>query len=372
MRVALDVRPALTRPTGVGVYIGALAAALPAHDRDSRFTLFTSSLRERWARPAVAENVRLVDRQIPVRALNFAWNRLSWPPIELLCGGKFDLVHSPHALLIPTRRARRIITIHDLFFFKRPELTGAEIRRDYAPLVQAHAARADGILCPSEYTAGEIERLLRVPREKICVTTYGVDPAFRQGPGPGEGEALFDRLGVSGPGILYVGSEEKRKNLGALVAAYRNMFEGTIDAPPLVLVGPGASFDTGKTSSGPRVVSTGYLQTSEINALMRLSKCLVLVSLDEGFGFPVAEAMTVGLPVVCSSGSSLEEIAEGAAELVDDPHDEAAIVRGLARVLDDPRRASELRAKGLARSRLFDWNCTAEATLAFYRKVLGS
>jgi len=249
--------------------------------------------------------------------------------------------------------------------------TEAEIRRDYAPLVEGHAARADGIICPSEHSAREIERLLHVPREKICVTTYGVDPAFRNEPGPGEAEALLNRLGLTGPGILYVGSEEKRKNLGALVAAYRKMFEGTIDAPPLVLVGPGASFDTGKTSSGPRVVSTGYLLTSEINVLMRLSKCLVLVSLDEGFGFPVAEAMTAGLPVVCSSGSSLEEIAGGAAQLVDDPRDEAAIVRGLARVLDDPRRASELRTKGLARSPLFDWTRAAEATLAFYRKLLG-
>ena len=105
---------------------------------------------------------------------------------------------------------------------------------------------------------------------------------------------------------------------------------------------------------------------------MRNSQCLALVSLDEGFGLPVVEAMTAGLPVVCSRGSSLEEMAGPAAELVDDPTDEEAIVQGLSRVIEDPERASELRAAGLERSHRFDWDRTAAMTLAFYRKVLGS
>ena len=117
MRVALDVRPALSRPTGVGVYIGALAGLLPRLDPGSRFTLFTSSLRERWTHPLAGENVDLIDRRVPVQVLNLTWNRLSWPPLEMLCGRDFDIAHSPHALLTPTRRARQIISIHDLFFF---------------------------------------------------------------------------------------------------------------------------------------------------------------------------------------------------------------------------------------------------------------
>ncbi len=372
MRIALDVRPALSRPTGVGVYIGALAEALPRLEPGSHFTLFTSSLRERWSKAPSGPNVDVVDLPIPVRVLNFTWNRLSWPAIEDLCAREFDLVHSPHALLTPARRARRIITIHDLFFFKYPEMTEAEIRRDYAPLVQHNASQADGILCPSEHTAREVESLLGIPREKICVTPYAVDPAFRVAPTPSEVEALLERFQLRSGGILYVGSEEKRKNLGRLVAAYRTLAERISDPPPLVMIGPGESFDSGATASGPRIVSTGYLETREIRALMSASKCLVLVSLDEGFGLPVVEAMTAGLPVVCSRGSSLEEMAGPAAELVSDPLDEEAIVQGLSRVLEDPERASELRAAGLERSRLFDWDKTAAMTLAFYRKVLGS
>jgi glycosyltransferase involved in cell wall biosynthesis len=372
MKVALDVRPALSRPTGVGVYIGSLAETLPRLEPGSHFTLFSSSLRERWSRVPSSPNVDIVDLKIPVRVLNFAWNRLAWPPIEALVGAEVDLVHSPHALLTPARRARRIVTIHDLFFFKYPELTEAEIRRDYAPLVQQHARQADGILCPSEHTAREVESLLGVSRDRIGITPYAVDPAFRVAPTPSEAQALLERLGLKRSGILYVGSEEKRKNLGRLVAAYRTLAGRMTDPPSLVMVGPGDSFDSGDNRSGPRIVSTGYLETREVRALMSISRCLVLVSLDEGFGLPVVEAMSAGLPVVCSRGSSLEEVAGSAAELVDDPLDEEAIVQGLSRVLEDPDRAAELRTLGLERSRQFGWERTASMTLDFYRKVLGS
>jgi len=373
MRVALDVRPALSRPTGVGVYIGALAAALPPLDPRSHFTLFTSSLRERWPAATPIPNVDIVDRHIPVRMLNLAWNRLDWPPIETLCGKGFDLVHSPHALLTPARRARRIISIHDLFFFKHPEMTGGEIRRDYAPLVREHARKADGIICPSEHTATDVERLLGVPREKICVTPYGVNPLYRTEPESAEVDAVLRRFGLETGGLLYIGSEEKRKNLDVLVSAYRQLGRGMgADAPPLVMIGPGsetAAHGNAGSADG-RVIATGYLETREIRALMAASRCLVLASLEEGFGFPVIEAMCAGLPVVCSRGSSLEEVAGGAAELIDDPRSEDSIVKSLRRVLTDNTRATEMREAGRARSATYDWDLTAELTLAFYRGLM--
>lgn len=370
MRVALDVRPALSRPTGVGVYIGALANALPRLDPDSRFTLFTASFRERWSHPLPEPNVDVVDRHIPVRALNLAWNRLSWPTIEALCGREFDLVHSPHALLTPARGAKRIISIHDLFFFKHKEMTAGEIRRDYAPLVEGHARRADGIICPSEHTAREVEQLLRVPRERICVTPYGLDEAFRRDPPAGEVDGVLRRLAIPRGSILYVGSEEPRKNLDGLIKAHAALFAKRSEVPPLVLVGPDVARSSGGRGSA-QVISTGYLRTDELRCLMSASSCLVLVSFEEGFGFTVIEAMAAGLPVVCSRGSSLSEVAGEAAEFVD-PRDTSGIVTALDLVLTDQERARELRALGLEQSRRFDWSRTAGATLAFYRKVLGT
>jgi glycosyltransferase involved in cell wall biosynthesis len=279
-------------------------------------------------------------------------------------------VHSPHPLLIPARHARRIVTIHDLFFLKHPEMVDAEIRHDYVDLVREHARQADGVLCVSEHTASEARRLLDVSPERIAVTPLGVDPVFRE-PVPEESvEARLRQLRLPRGGILYVGSEEKRKNLVSLVMAYLSLARRRPEVPPLILAGPGPSWAQGGARVGPQIRATGYLLRDDVRALMAASALLVLPSLEEGFGLPVVEAMAAGLPVVCSRGSALEEVAGDAAELVD-PGDPSGLAHAIERLLDDPDAAAVLRRRGLERSRRFDWQDTAARTLAFYQKVLG-
>ena len=114
----------------------------PSACPDSRPTTAspTSRLRSRSAtrRGPGRRTSGLVDRRIPVRVLNAAWNRFGWPPIDRLVDRTLDLVHSPTPLLVPARRGRRIVTLHDLFFFKHPELVEGETRRDFVTLVRDH------------------------------------------------------------------------------------------------------------------------------------------------------------------------------------------------------------------------------------------
>ena len=137
------------------------------------------------------------------------------------------------------------------------------------------------------------------------------------------------------------------------------------------MVGPGPEWAQGGTISGPQIRATGYLETREIRALMAVSAALVLPSLEEGFGLPVAEAMAAGLPVVCSRGSALEEVAGGAATLVD-PLDAGSIASGIERLLDNPELQNRQRVLGLEQSKKFDWDHAAAKTLEFYRRVLAS
>jgi alpha-1,3-rhamnosyl/mannosyltransferase len=313
----------------------------------------------------------MVDRRIPVRGLNAAWNRFGWPPIDRLVDRSLDLVHSPTPLLIPCKRGRRVVTLHDLFFLKHPHLVEGETRRDFVTLVRDHVKRADGVICVSEYTASEARLLLDVPAEKIAVVPNGVDVEYRRPVSDAQVEAVLARHRLPRGALLYIGSEEKRKNLVGLAMAYMGLSRRGRRVPPLVLVGPGSHWASGGTIASPRIHATGYLETPEIRALMAASAALVLPSLEEGFGLPVAEAMAAGLPVVCSRGSALEEVAAGAATLVN-PLDTASIATGIERLLDDPARAKEQRLKGLEASRRFDWDRAAEQTLAFYRRVLGS
>ncbi len=368
----LDLRPALKRPTGVGAYVLALARRLPDLAPDARFYYVSASLKDRYPASEWPANVTLVDKPIPVQALNYTWNRLGFPALDRLVGAPLDLIHSPHPLIVPGKRAKHIVTIHDLFFLKHPEMAEAEIRRDYVPLVKDHVRRADGVICVSQHTAHEAHLLLDVPAEKVAVIPNGVDPAYRAEVTEAEVEAVLRRRRLPRGALLYVGSEEKRKNLVTLARAYMGLGQRHRQLPPLVLVGPGSHWGQGGTiAGGMQIHATGYLETREIRALMAASKALVLPSLEEGFGLPVAEAMAAGLPVVCSHGSGLEEVAGGAATLVN-PLDTRSIAAGIEKILDDPKRAEEQRLAGLARSRQFDWDLSARMTLEFYRKVLGS
>lgn len=369
MNFALDMRPALARPTGVGAYILALGRRLPQLAPEDRFYFFSASLKDRFPPEVWPGNARLVDRPVPVRALNYAWNRLGWPALDRLVGAPLDLIHSPHPLIVPGRTARHVVTLHDLFFLKHPDMTDAEIRRDYVPLVRDHVKRADGVICVSEFTAREAQLLLDVPKEKIAVIPNGVDPAYRASVTEAEVSLVLARRQLPRGAILYIGSQEKRKNLVNLAMAYLGLSRKRRRVPPLLMVGPGPEWTQGGSVFGSQITATGYLETREIRALMAASALLVLPSLEEGFGLPVAEAMAAGLPVVCSRGSALEEVAGGAAMLVD-PLDAGSIAAGIEKVIENPGQAESQRQRGLEWSRQFDWDATAQKTLDFYRRVL--
>jgi glycosyltransferase involved in cell wall biosynthesis len=372
MRFAFDLRPALARPTGVGSYVMGLASRLPALAPEDRFTFWSASLKDRFPRLDWPQNVRLVDRAIPVRALNYAWNRFGWPPLSLLVGTALDLVHAPHPLIVPGGPGcKHVVTLHDLFFFKHPEMTSAEVRTDYAPLVREHVRKADGIICVSRHTAEEAHLLLDVPREKLTVIYNGIDPIYREAIPDDEVQATLSRRRLPRGALLYIGSSERRKNLVNLVMAYLGLARRRPGTPPLVLVGPGAEWSHGGTTWGSGVLATGHLPLRDVRALMAASSALVHVPLEEGFGLTVVEAMSAGLPVICSGGSALAEVAGDAARFVN-PLAPASIASAIAEVLDDPGVAASLRARGLAQSVAFDWDTAARQTLDFYRRIVSA
>ena len=371
----VDYRPALRRPTGVGAFVHHLVTALAALESEAaapldplEVTVFSASWKDRLehTEPPVPAAVRTIDRRIPVRLLNLAWHRAGWPPVETITGRRFDVVHSPHPLLVPSRAAAQVITIHDLDFLDHPDRTSAEVRRDYAALVRRHAARAAHVVVPSRHTAAEVERRLHVTPEAISVCPNGApDWPAREAP-PAAGHVLF------------VGSLEPRKNVSGLLDAYARLVERAPGVPDLVLAGggerraPGADDWWERTTRPPlagRVQRTGYVDPPALRALYAGARALVLPSLDEGFGLPALEAMTVGVPVVASNRGALPEVV-GDAGLLVDPTDGAAIADALERILTDDVLAGACVARGLRRARTFTWRASARSLRRAYRKAI--
>jgi glycosyltransferase involved in cell wall biosynthesis len=388
VRILIDYRPALRERTGVGEYVHQLAKALAArrvdraidrHPGDRRAAanaddveVFTSSWRDRPTDEALADlgpAPRVVDRRLPVGLLNLGWHRLGWPPVEWLTGRSYDVVHSPHPLLIPSRRAARVVTIHDLDFLLHPERTRAEIRRDYAALAARHAAEADAVIVVSAYVGELVERILHVPAERVSICPNGVAAWPEAGPAtPGNPGGRY---------ILFLGTLEPRKNVEGLLKAYADLVTRRPDAPPLVLAGsttPGAEAwreMIGQPPLAGRVEYRGYVADRARQSVYTGARLVVLPSFDEGFGFPVVEAMSLGIPVLASNRGALPEVSGGATLLVD-PEDLGALSRAMEAVVFDATLASRLGEAGLVRARAFSWSRSAELTRAAYERAIQS
>ncbi len=368
MRVLIDYRPALRQRSGVGEYTHQLAKALlfayppsPAN-RPLDLTIFSSSWRDRLAVTADLRGATAVDLRVPVRMLNLAWHRFGWPFAETLTGRVFDVTHSLHPLLLPSRDAAQVVMIHDLDFLGHPERTRAEIRRDYPDLVRNHAHRASRILVPSQFTKVEVERQLGVAAERIAVCPPGApDWAPRETAPPG---------GY----ILFFSTLEPRKNIGGLLDAYERLIARRASFPELVLAG--------KTTEEARpwleriarpplaghVRHIGYVEPADRQALYAGARLLVMPSFEEGFGIPVLEAMTLGVPVVASHRGSLPEVLGDAGPLVN-PDEPDEIAGAMARVLGDEAYAAACTVKGVRRARQFNWQHTARLVYAVYQQA---
>ena len=365
MRVLIDYRPALRHRTGVGEYAHQLAAALvPLLSKaGGSLTLFSSSLRDRLA-PGVVPGARQVDARIPVRLLNRAWHRWERPAVETFAG-PVDIAHSMHPLLIPARDAAQIVTIHDLYFLERPDTASAEIRRDYPALTASHARRADAVIVVSNYTAREVQTRLDVPAERVSVCPPGAPPWKARDP---------DQDQKLRP-VLFVGTTGARKNIGVLLAGYRKLLTLMPDAPPLVMAGgvsPESSSLLSEIDAPPlagRVRHLGYVTDSARQDLFRSASVLVLPSLNEGFGLPVLEAMTVGLPVVAANRGALPELLDGAGTLIE-PDDADGLARALQELLTDAARARAATDRGLRRAREFTWESTARRVMDVYSAAI--
>jgi glycosyltransferase involved in cell wall biosynthesis len=260
-----------------------------------------------------------------------------------------DVLHCP-TQRAPTRsRVPLVVTFHDLAVLRHPE-TFNRWTRTYSRRVLPGVVRAaTRLIAVSEFTKRELLDLLEVPPEKVRVIPNAVGEPFTA-----DGDA------AGGDYVLAVSTLEPRKNLARLVEGYRR---AGLNGLPLLVAGAAGWGSVRVEGGGVRWL--GEVQDEELARLYRGARAVAYVSLYEGFGLPVLEAMACGAPVVAGRNAALDEVSGGAAVLVD-PLDPDAIAAGLHEAID---RREELRPLGLARARAFDWQRVARETVAVYREA---
>jgi glycosyltransferase involved in cell wall biosynthesis len=277
------------------------------------------------------------------------WLDLAWYPHVLPHQARgADVLHCPTYRGPIRSGVPMVVTVHDVAVFRHPEAFPPWTRNYSRRVVPRVLRAARRIVVVSEFTAAELESVLGVAREKVRVVPNAVDAVFAP-----------DGPRADGDYVLAVGTLEPRKNLARVIEATARL--------DLELRVAGARGWGGIDVRGDGVTWLGEVDDGELARQYRGALCVAYPSLYEGFGIPVIEAMACGAPVVTSAGGATEEVAGGAAVLVD-PRDVVGIAAGIEEAV---ARRDELRALGLERARVFSWDESARRTLDVYREAAG-
>lgn len=359
MRVGFDMTPAHLDVAGVGRYTTQLAGALA---RAQGIELERLGFEGLSGGDTVRRNANRVARAVayyPVMLGRQAAHR------------RVDLIHCPRPVA-PIRASRPIvITVHDMLPWRYPELFGRATLRRERLLATRIARGAARILVGAEHTRDDVVQYLGVSPHRVAVVPLGVDARFTRV--VTTRAELAHRFGIPpGPFVLWVGTFEPRKNLGALVRAFALMRRRAPEVS-LVLVGdqgvaePALQRDLDQLASS--IIRPGFVTDEELAVLYSSTTCFVFPSLYEGFGLPPLEAMACGAPVVASDRSSIPEVVGDAGILVDATNPDA-LADAIESVVLTPERVADLRRRGMERARQLSWTRCAELTIETYRAAL--
>ena len=328
MRVAIDTSYTQRGASGTAVYVERLIAALEA-DGVEVVRLRQPVRGRRGGRNKLRSAVNA--------GLDFAWTRELLP--RAAERAKADVLHHPLPAWSPTK-IPQVVTVHDVAFARHPEDFDPIWRRFALRSHRSAAAHAGAIVAVSDTTARDAIAWLRAPAERMVVAPHGPGQEF---------EAREPRAAEH---FLYIGDDEPRKNVDALLAAHAR-YRAQGGTNPLILAGAVAA------SRGEGVADPDAATLADLH---RRALALVHPSKDEGFGLTVLEAMSVGTPVIAARNAAIEELAGEAALIVDDYE----LAEAMQRVERDERLQQMMGTAGRHRAASFSWERSAKAHIKAY------
>lgn len=364
MNIAVDIR-SLMDPvrTGVGEYTYEFLRALFKIDKINKYYLFYNSHLDvsknipNWNQ----ENVKIIRYKYPNKLFNFALRFFGWPKLDKLINQKLDYFFSPNINFTAlSKDVKHILTVHDLSFEHFANCYCLK-RRLWHKIIspKKQCETADLILTPSYNTKNDIIETYKINKNKISVIYPGLSTIFLDNQKKSVEEIKL-KYNLPDKFILFLGTIEPRKNLIGLINAFEktNLKNRNYE---LVIAGSGG-WRNNKVKqlieNTDNVRYIGYIEAEDKPALYKLASVFAYPSLYEGFGFPVLEAMAMGIPVLTSNRSSLPEVVGSCAYLVN-PNNILEIAEGLSKLAEDKELNNYFVHKGKQRTEKFGWEKTA-------------
>ncbi|MBI5093626.1 MAG: glycosyltransferase family 4 protein [Candidatus Hydrogenedentes bacterium] len=266
-----------------------------------------------------------------------------------------------------------VTSVHDLCWERYPEYLPARDRHRLTMLMPGTIRRAARIFALTHAIKDEIAAEYRVPPDRIDVVSPAADPVFAPVRDEARLAAVRTKYGLPQGYVLYVGALQPRKNLARLAAAFARLEDRGL-THRLVIVGKRAWLYGDMLAQiealklGDRLVFTGYVDGADLPALYTAASAFAYVSLYEGFGIPVLEALACATPTLIGNDPAVTEVA-GDAALPCDPRDISAIEAGLARILTDASLRADLREKGPRRASVYSEEVMAAGALQAYERL---
>lgn len=377
MKLILSVEPVRFPLTGIGRYTYELATRL---QRSSEITdlQFFAGRRFLPALPSAAEQsdaVHGLKRLVQKNALAVEAYRRLMPYLRkrALKGHEDHLYHSPNYYL-PPFAGRSVATFHDLSPFTWAHCHAPQLVNYLQKELRLTLDRADALITDSRFTRQELADYFAWPIERIHAVPLASSPEFH----PRSATLIAPALARHGlePGgySLFVGTIEPRKNIETLLDAYGRLPLAVRQRWPLILTGyHGWRSDAihsriAQAQQQGWARYLGFVASEDLPLLFAGARLFAFPSHYEGFGLPVLEAMSSGVPVVCSNSSSLPEVA-GSAALMCAPSDTETLTALLRQGLEDEVWRDQAVAQGLAHAAGFSWERCAQATIDVYKQV---
>jgi glycosyltransferase involved in cell wall biosynthesis len=375
MRIGIDATP-ITNRSGTGYYTQKLIEFLGRADSENEYVLFCpGGYQAHLEHHGIFDypNFSFVElkgrRQIPL----IIWKQLVLPGQARKLG--IDLFHFPAFIASLRIDIPYVVTVHDLCFLLFPDAFSWPNRSYYNFIIPRSARLSSGIIADSKSTRNDVLSYLAPVRCRVRAIHLGVDPVrFYYVAAESAHSHMRQKYDLPEEFILYIGTLEPRKNIARLIKAYK---QGVVDRGlhhHLVVAGrrgwlySDIFHEVEALKLGERVHFPGHIAFEDLAALYSMAHALAYPSLYEGFGLPCLESMSCGTPVIASDRSSLPELVDDCA-LVVDPMSVDSIADALTTICNDSDRRQKLSEKGLKRARHFSWMTTARKTVEFYSRI---